>query len=236
MAEDIAPKLLSSVQRAFKSGLKSRGVGNVKEVKELAKKGNFSLHNYSRKVGDSLSDAYLKTIIAESLPEETFYYNIANKVIRPTMSEAYDLVSDVADAGQLAKNQSIGIGLKPIRPPIEEERLAGLIDVLTRGDFDQTRIYLNEAVKNLVDHFADHHVQKNAEFLENTGVSVTVTRTAEAMCCQWCSDRAGVYNGYEEAQKNEVFARHEGCRCDIELSSSRGSGKMRAVGHAFVRT
>lgn len=236
MAEDIAPVLLSKVQKAFAQGLKSRGVGNMKAVKALAAEHKIRLHDYSAKVGDALADAYLKVITADALPDGTLYYNIAEKVVRPTLAEAHEIVSDVADACQAAQNKKIGIGLKPIRPPIEEDRLAGLIDVLTSGLFEDTEVYLNEPVKNLVDHFADHHLEKNAEFLSNSGVSTVVIRTAESTCCEWCSDRAGTYENYYEAQENEAFSRHEGCRCSLEISSSRGRGKMRATGHAFVRT
>ena len=236
MAEDIAPKLLSNVQKAFKSGLKSRGVDDVKKAKALAAENKLRLHDYSKKVGDALAEAYGKVLTADALPDGTMYYNIANKVMRPTITEAYEMVSDVADAGQAARNRQIGIGLKPIRPPIEEERLSGLIDVITSGWLEDFETYLDEPVKNIVDHFADHHLEKNAEFLSNSGVSTIVIRTAEATCCDWCSDRAGTYENYWEAQDNEAFARHEGCRCTLEISSRRGTGKMRAVGHAFVRT
>lgn len=236
MAEDIAPKLLSNVQKAFKSGLKSRGVDDVKKAKALAAESKLRLHDYSKKVGDALAEAYGKVLTADALPDGTMYYNIAEKVMRPTITEAYEMVSDVADAGQAARNRQIGIGLKPIRPPIEEERLSGLIDVVTSGWIDDFETYLDEPIKNIVDHFADHHLEKNAEFLSNSGVSTIVIRTAEATCCDWCSDRAGTYENYWEAQDNEAFARHEGCRCTLEISSRRGTGKMRAVGHAFVRT
>lgn len=236
MAEDIAPKLLSSVERAFKNGLTRRGVGDSKKVKALAADGKLKLHDYSKKVGDALADAYAKVLTPDVMPDGTLYYNIGNKVIRPTITEAHGLVSDVADVSQTARNKKIGIGLKPIRPPIEEDRLAGIIDAVTSGLLEDTATYLNEPVKNIVDHFADRHLEKNAEFLTNSGVSTQVIRTAESTCCDWCSDRAGTYANYLEAKENEAFARHEGCRCSLEISSSRGSGKMRTSGHAFVRT
>ena len=236
MAEDIAPALLSKVQKAFAQGLKSRGIGDTKAVKALAAQSKVKLHDYAVKVGDSLAEAYAKVITADALPDGTLYYNIAEKVIRPTITEAHGLVSDVADACQTAQNKKIGIGLKPIRPPIEEDRLAGLIDAMTSGYFDDAVIYLDEPVKNIVDHFADHHLEKNAEFLENSGVETLVIRTAEANCCEWCSEKAGTYESYADARDNEAFGRHEGCRCDLEIQSSRGRGKMRAVGHAFLRT
>ena len=236
MAEDIAPALLSKVQKAFNKGLKSRGIESTKAVKELAAQRKVRIHDYASKVGDALSEAYGKVITVDALPDGTLYYNIAEKVVKPTIEEAYTMVSDVADACQIAQNKGIGLGLKPIRPPIEVERLDGLIDAMTSGWFEDVEVYLGEPVKNIVNHFADRHLEKNSEFLCNSGVTTLIIRTAEAGCCEWCSQRAGTYEDYAEAQYNEAFARHEGCRCSLEISSSRGRGKMRAAGHAFVRS
>ena len=221
MAEDIAPALLSKVQKAFNQGLKSRGIGDIKAVKKLASEKKVRIHDYATKVGDALSEAYGKAITVDVLPDGTLYYNIAEKVVKPTLEEAYTMVSDVADEVQIAQNRAIGLGLKPIRPPIEVERLAGLIDAMTSGWFEDAEVYLDEPVKNLVNHFADHHLESNASFLSNSGVTTLVIRTAEAGCCEWCAARAGTYEDYEEAQFNEAFSRHEGCRCSLEISSSR---------------
>lgn len=236
MAEDIAPKLLSSVEKAFKSGLKSKGISDVKAVKALAAENKLKLHDYSQKVGDALANAYAEVLTPDAMPDGTLYYNIANKVMRPTITEAHGLVSDVADAGQAARNKKIGIGLKPIRPPIEEDRLAGIIDAVTSGVLEDTATYLNEPVKNIVDHFADRHLEKNAEFLTKSGVPTQIIRTANNGCCKWCTEKSGTYENYEQAESNEAFSRHEGCRCTLEIVSSRGSGFMNTSGHAFVRT
>lgn len=146
------------------------------------------------------------------------------------------MVSDVADEIQTVNNKKIGVGLKPIRPPIQMDRVDGLIDLLTDGFFEDNAHFLNEPIRNLVDHFGDYHVEKNAEFMDGAGVGIVVIRTAESTCCDWCGDRAGVYDGYDDARDNEAFSRHEGCRCDLEIRGGGTSGKMRAVGNAFLRT
>ena len=236
MAEDIAPALLDEIEKAFHRNLKARGV-NQKEMLAKARDGTLrSIHQYTRKVGDALADAFVSEITPDVLPDGTFYYNIAKKTMVPPLQEAHKMVSDVADEMQIYQNKKIGIGIKPIRPPVQMDRIDGLIDILTSGLFEDNSGYLNEPIKNLVDHFGDEHVQKNAEFLDSSGVGIVIVRTAEATACEWCFDRAGVYEDYSEAQDNEAFARHEGCRCELEIRGNGSSGKMRAAGHAFVRT
>lgn len=236
MAEDIAPVILDRIEKTFHANLKKAGVVQ-REVIEKARSGTIkSINQYSHKVGKALANAFTSEITSDILPDGTFYYNIAQKTMIPPLKEAHKMVSDVADEIQAVNNQKIGIGLKPIRPPIEMDRVDGLIDLLTDGFFEDNAHFLDEPIKNLVDHFGDRHVEMNAEFMDNTGVGVVVVRTAESTACEWCGDRAGVYDSYEEAQYNEAFARHEGCRCELEIRGRGTSGKMRAIGHAFVRS
>ena len=236
MAEDIAPALLNKIQKAFHSNLKAAGV-DQKAYIERAKNGSLrSITKYSSKVGNALSKAYAEVIVPEALPDGTFFYNIAMRTITPTLQEAHAMVSNVADEIQRTTNKRLGIGIKPIRPPIEMDRVDGIIDLVTGGFFEDTAHYLNEPIKNIVDHFGDHHLEKNVEFLESSGVGTVVVRTAEANCCEWCAERAGTYDSYREAVDNDAFARHEGCVCEIEIHGGGTSGKMRASGHGFVRT
>lgn len=235
MAEDIAPALLEKVEKRFHQGLKARGVDLKRDVQRARDGTLTNIHNFSNKVGDALADAF-GAISAEELPDQTMFYNIANKVMRPPINEAYGMVSDVADEIQTVVNKKAGLGLKAVRPPLEEERVKGLIDAVTSGEFTNTEHFLDYPVQCLVDHFADNHIAGNAEFFEGAGVPFEIVRSAEANCCEWCAERAGSYEDYWDAQMNEVFARHDGCRCDIEIRCGNTHGKMRTSGHAFVRT
>lgn len=235
MAEDIAPALLDKVEKNFHARLeKAKATKSV--MLKRARDGTVNVYQYTNKVGKALSRAFIDEIVPEVLPNGTLYYNIAEKVLVPPIKEAHGMVSDVASEVQLVKNKKAGIGIKPIRPPIEEDRVQGIVDMVTNGAFVDNIHYLNEPIRNLIDHFGDYHAEKNAEFLTNTGLEITITRIASANSCEWCEDRAGVYHGYREALDNEAFARHEGCRCEVELSNGYKSGKMRASGRGFTRT
>lgn len=236
MAEDIAPALLEEIEKAFGRNLKKRGI-NLGDFLQRVRDGTFTdLHEFSNGVGDALAEAF-GIVVAEELPEGTMFFNIADRVMRPPVTEAYEMVSDVADELQNIRNANAGIGLKAIRPPLEEDRLKGLIDAVTSGLFKNTAHYLDYPVQCLVDHFADHHMEKNAEFLDNSGLYTEVIRTAESHCCKWCSEREGTYKSYAAAKDNNAFARHDGCRCKVEIRSGKTHGFMRQTsGNAFVRS
>ena len=234
--EDIAPGLLEKVTKTFERNIKAAGL-KQKAMIQKARDGTLkTITEYSGKVGEALAKAFAEEITPDVLPDGILYYNIANQVIIPPVNQAYVMVSDVADEIQATNNAKAGIGLKPIRPPLEKDRIKGLIDLVTDGSMKDNAHFLDEPVKNLVNHFGDNHMEKNAEFLEGSGVEVTVTRTAEATCCAWCAERAGVYDSFEEAFKNEAFARHDGCQCEVEVTSRKGSGKMGRSGHGFIRS
>lgn len=235
MAEDISPALLDRVQKNFHNRIEKAGAtkkANVKRARDGTLK---SINVYTNKVGKALSNAFIDEITVEALPDGILYYNIAQKVIVPPIKEAWVMVSDVADEIQAVTNSTAGIGIKPIRPPIQQERLDGLLELIVSGDFAENIHHLIEPVRNIVDHFGDYHTEKNTEFLSNSGVDIYVTRLAESTACAWCREREGTYRGYRDAHDNQVFERHEGCRCAVSISNGERSGKMRASGHGFAR-
>ena len=235
MAEDIAPALLDKVQKNFRNRIKQTGATTAAYIKKARDGTLKSISGYTNKVGKALSRAFLDEITVEALPDGILYYNIAQKVIVPPIKEAWVMVSDVADEMQAVSNTAAGIGIKPIRPPIQKERLDGLIELIINGDFAENIHHLNEPVRNIVDHFGDYHTEKNTEFLSNSGVDIYITRIAETTACEWCREREGTYRGYDEAYANQVFERHEGCRCEVSISNGKSSGKMRASGHGYAR-
>lgn len=51
------------------------------------------------------------TIKAEVLPDGRMYFNIAERILNPTLQNNYDLVSEFTTEVQTTLNESAGIGL-----------------------------------------------------------------------------------------------------------------------------
>lgn len=76
--------------------------------------------------------------------------------------------------------------------------------------------WLGEPVVNNVQAFYDEHVRANAEARFQAGLAPMIVRTAAPGCCNWCASRAGVYDYDRVKDKgNEVFRRHQFCRCTV---------------------
>ena len=233
--EEVDKMLARDISYQWHKTLREKGI-NVSEIVEKAKTGVLpdNLHYYSNEIGNALADAYAKVLGPDVLPNETLYYNIVTSFLPENLAESYGMVSDIADAMQEFRNNAINIGLKSYRPKIDQDRVDGLVDAVSGRKYEEVAHYLDEPVKNFVDHVADKHLEENAKLLSNSGVKTMVVRVAESTACEWCQGLEGVYT-YSNAPP-DVWARHDGCRCSLEIRSERGRGYMKRSGRAFVRS
>lgn len=230
MAVDISPALVKAIQKAF-----TTRIGKSKEVYSLYKKVNNGTATYvearrfAEATGDILAKSYSDVLKSEVLPDGMLYYNIAEAVIRPTLSNNYDLVSEVCVKVQNSLNAKAGIGLKGVRPLLNEDRIDGIIDRVSSEPFENIKWILNEPVKIFSQSVVDDAVKTNCDFQYKSGLNPKVIRTSEARCCEWCSNLDGTY--YYPNVPSEVFQRHDNCRCDVEYNGdslkayTSGSGR-----------
>ena len=89
--------MLEKVKQTFSSKCR-----NAPNIKNLLKKfrGNtanlLDVENYSRLLGNMLSQTFLEIIKPESLPNQKLYYNIAKTILEPMLRENYNYVNNVA--------------------------------------------------------------------------------------------------------------------------------------------
>lgn len=222
--DGITPILLKNVKSDFLGLLETdkkfiriaRAIQNGNLSWEMASK-------YSVRVGELLSLSLVDNITAETLPNGHFYRNIADEILRSTLSIDYDMVSGVAGQVQKYMNQKSGIGIKALIPNMNESRTKGLIDkVSSEEHFEDVSWVLKEPIVNYSQSIVDETIQENAKFHAKAGLRVTVERTAEKGACEWCVALASqspyrVIRGGE--LPHELFQRHERCRCNVSYNS-----------------
>lgn len=59
------------------------------------------------------------------------YYNIAKRIIGPSLQYNYDLVGDYARDVQTLLNEQAGLSIKGIKPEINQDRIAGIINKIS---------------------------------------------------------------------------------------------------------
>ena len=221
MDKDITPGLIENVNKAFE--INCMKDGNMQAMTRKLEEGAASYsdaYQYAVSVGNARAKAFKSEINSDILPDGRMYYNIADRLMNDSLGTDHDLVADYAAKVQELCNQRDGIGLKAQIADKDESRIKGFIDRLDSEDnFDDVAWILDEPVKVHAMSVVDDTIKKNAEFHGKAGIKATVTRDAKSDCCGWCTDLAGDY--VYPRVPNEVFARHDNCRCTLDYAGRR---------------
>lgn len=168
----------------------------------------------SKLLVESASEIYPKDSqkVLEMLKNSQYCKNYFNHVDK----YLYDLQSSL--------NKDRGLGMKPVKM-VKYNQL--LDQSVSSSDDYKADI---EKYKSKAELSANKHVdtyqQYNAKTQAKAGYKVTVSRTYDGVglsdkrSCKWCLERAKSNVPYDEAFKNGMFQRHEGCHCIIEYNNN----------------
>ena len=142
---------------------------------------------------------------------------------------------DVLDASRVAvtaKNKKAGSGIQGMRLDPDGDRIDGLTkhmsENLVNGELPANTKSL---IRNLANSEVDRSIKENVKFLDASGMKTTVTRIYSGKGlrdgpCQWCIDREGTDVPVGEAEERGMFARHEGCGCQIDYKTEKGTQRQ----------
>lgn len=224
--EDIAVILLKQVEEAFKKAYSESSI--IASTYKKVRDGTATYEDanaYSVEVGTILANAYSK-INSGDLPNGRMYYNIAHRLITPTMGYNYDLISQLAADVQKIINEQAKIGIKPIVPDLNTDKVNQIVQRVADSDnYDDISWILDEPVKTFSQSIVDDSIRVNAEFHAKSGMTPKIVRRTVGRCCKWCSKLEGTYS-YPDVPK-DVYRRHERCRCTVDYNP--GNGKAQNV-------
>ena len=222
--EDVTVGLLKKIREDFRLNYKKSEV--VAELYSKVKQGNATYkeaNDFAIEVGEILAKAYKNNLSSDVLPDGKMYYNIAQRIISPTMTTNYNIITNVTDQVQQSLNEASNIGIRPITPALNQDRIDGIINRVSGEDiFDEVSWILDEPVKNFSQSIVDDAIRENAEFHAAAGMSPKIIRRLTGGCCEWCSRLAGTYT-YPDVPE-DVYRRHQRCRCTVDYYP--GSGKI----------
>lgn len=219
MASDVVPELLDEIQKDFNRQFRSNSTvidiyGKIRSRMATYKEAN----EFSIQCGEMLARSLKKYVTTDVLPEGRMWYNIATRILTPTLRNNYSLITDVTDAAQSIFNEKNGIGFKPITPAFNTNRLNGLIDKVSNAEnYDDVAWVLDEPIVNFSQNIVDQAIKDNAEFQYRSGMTPKIRRTVVGGCCEWCQRLAGTYN-YPYVP-SDVYRKHDRCRCTVEYIS-----------------
>lgn len=225
--EDIVPRLLKKIEEDFQ-----KQFDNDKTIAELAKKlekgtaTHSEAYTYASKVGLFLSNAYKNNISVDALPDGKMWYNIANRVLTPTMMNNYEIISKYVGDVQEQLNKAAGIGIKAIKPGMNIDRVNGIVNRISSEDsYDEIAWILQDPIQTAARSVVDDSIKANVDFHGKSGLKPKIIRISSGKCCKWCNEVAGVYY-YPDVPK-DVYRRHQNCDCVVEYDP--GNGKRQNV-------
>ena len=221
--EDIATKLLENVQYWFKNRFDTS-----ETIFKLYEKIQEGIATYSEanefaiEVGEILAESYKSQLSSDVLPDGKMYYNIAKRVIVPMMEYNYDLITNVTRQVQKLLNDAAGIGIKPLVPELNKDRIEKIVDRVSKEDvFDDIKWMLDGPVENFCLNIVDDSVRMNAQFHAEAGLQTKVVRKLVGRGCDWCRALAGIYS-YPDDVPEDIYRRHQRCRCVVEYNPRDG--------------
>src|SRR5690625_4285495 len=217
MATDIVPELLENIQRDFNTAFRNNR--KLQEIREVIQSGTATYkqaNEYAIEVGKTLSRTFEIHIKSEVLPDGKMYYNIADRILNPTLSNNHKIVAEISAEIQEQLNKSVGLGLKGIEPQVNQLRIDSIINrVVAEEVFDDVAWILKEPVVNFTQSVVDETIKANVEFQGESGLFPKIIRTAHGHDpCDWCKEMEGTYK-YPNVPAG-VYGRHDRCRCTVE--------------------
>ena len=135
------------------------------------------------------------------------------------------MVTTACEMVQKDMNKDAGLGIKYKNPKFDMDRVKGLIDeVKSHETFSDIEDAFVDQLANFSQNIVDESIRVNAQTMFKAGIRTMVVRQAEAGACPWCLEQAGSYD-YNEVKDtgNDVWRRHDNCRCNIDYITERNS-------------
>lgn len=220
--DDIVPELLKTIQTQFeKKTYKSQKLKKALLRLDGQKATYADANDFAVGIGEILAEVLGVTIKTEVLPDGRMYFNIAERILNPTLQNNYDLVSEFTTEVQTALNESAGIGLKAQTPALNQDRIDNLIERVSGAvDFEEIKWMLQEPIINFTQSVVDDAIKANVDFHSDAGLNPTIKRTAVGKACDWCKNVAGTYKYGSEPK--DIYKRHERCRCIVDYDPKDG--------------
>lgn len=226
MEKDIVPALLELIEndfneKTYNSEVLRKAIQALRDKKATYQNAN----EFAIEIGEILAEVLNTHITVETLPNGKIYFNIADRIMNSTMKKNFDLITGYAIDVQTELNHAAGLKLKGQKSTLNQSRIDGIVERLsTAEEFEQIKWILGEPIVNYSQSIVDDMVRTNAEFQAKVGLGPKIIRKPDSNPCNWCRNLVGEYD-YSEVidQGNDVFRRHDYCRCTVIFEPRRGN-------------
>ena len=179
---------------------------------------------YAIRVGECLA-----RILRQNAPFESIAEWDLENLIPQSLGMDHEYVVQACAQVQLALNADAGLGINYVPPIFDGNRAYGLVAELRNNpEFVNVERTFYDQIVNFSQNVVDESIRTNATVLSNAGVQSKIVRHPEVGACAWCRAVAGTYE-YADVRRtgNDVWRRHENCRCTIDFVTERNGSEYR---------
>ena len=215
--EDIREPLIEAIRNDTKA----------QKLNELiqSKAGTYNTASeYAIRVGECLA-----RILRQNAPFESIAEWDLENLIPQALGLDHEYVVQACEQVQLALNADAGLGINYVPPNFDGSRAYGIVaELKDNPEFVNIERTFYDQLVNFSQNVVDESIRSNATVLSNAGVQSKVVRHPEAGACAWCRAVAGTYD-YKDVRQtgNNVWKRHENCRCTIDFITERNGSEYR---------
>lgn len=186
------------------------------------KAGYAAAQHYAAKVGRALTAAMRKHIGADVLVDGMLTKEAAGALVKDPLSRGWEIVSSATAEIQTALNKRAGVSIRGATAAVNKGRVDGMVGLMTGDEYQKLTPMLGQCADNIMRASVDTTAWRNAAINSGVGLEMTVERIPDEGACEWCLERAGVFN-YDEVKDrgSPVWERHRDCGCIITTSVRR---------------
>lgn len=180
----------------------------------------------SQRIGDDIGKVLMRYAPLTDISE----WDI-DSLIPGVLGLDHDMVMTACKQVQENLNKNAGVNIKFVEPKFDGNRAYGIVEELRNNpEFTNIEKTFYDQLTNFSQNVVDESIKVNADLLYNAGVETVIIRQVNGKCCDWCEEVAGVYD-YDEVSNtgNDVWRRHENCRCTIDFVTRRNGGYSERV-------
>lgn len=82
--------------------------------------------------------------------------------------------------------------------------------------------FLRATLENISRGMYDDFVESSCRSMRKSGAKAVIVRKEIGSCCDWCRSLAGTYDYSAGQYPDDIFRRHQNCRCIVTVSNKKG--------------
>lgn len=179
---------------------------------------------YAARIGDCLASVLRMNAPLTGISE----WNIEDLIPR-SLGLDQEIITQACQVVQDELYLDAGLGIRYQAPRFDNNRAWGLVDELRNNpEFTNIEASFYDQLTNFSQNVVDESIRTNANRLYNAGVKSIVIRRPDFRACDWCREVAGTFDYSEvKATGNDVWRRHENCRCTIDYMTEKNGSRWR---------